>query len=1134
MGNSRAIIDNYQFGKLSDILRQALSDEETEHIRIAVGYLYMSGFKTLNPELTEFIQNGGTIDLLIGNTSQQGIEELVKIYNATDLVQREIRAGKIVNTESKLVRTKATQETYADQLRYEYPTSKNQSLLTNLHSWIQNGDVKIRIYFKEHLHAKAYILEKSNGYAGDPDWGIVGSSNLSFSGLDSSTELNAYVYTEYDDLREWFTRLWDEAETFDAELLDVINESWVTDHPDVQELPRPFLIFVKSLFELYRETLEVADGTVGSLDVFENLYEFQRKAVLRGIHIAEAYGGVIVADVVGMGKSYIGLSLLEHFHREYRLRGNRGRMLIIAPKNLTPMWEDLARQYRFNAEVISLGLVSQEGFDETLLNEYADVSVCLIDESHHLRNTKTNRYRNLEQFLPTVGKSILLTATPYTKEVENLYNQIKLFHVDDMTDMPINPPNLREYFKEVRNDRAELSTLLQHVMVRRTRQDIVDLYGKTDDDGDEFLEIGDEAYYLPTRHLKTETYRLDDAYSGDADSGESVYATLLENLDELRYVRYSLGQNRYLRADYQSTDPYQNLLSMQQSIRGLMKANLLKRLESSVVSFHTSIVKMLKSYRVFRDLLDEGTVAVGREMSEQILTTGGMDAVIEDLAEKANAIEGPRYEIEAFHTDVIHEDLDHDIAHLESMVDLLDPYIDEIRADPHKDAKVDRLRSVVNDLHLGDHPVLRRGDRAAKLIIFSQYITTVNHIAKAFETFQQRGLLPDALRIETLTGDTSNIERVITRFAPEANNATDDVGDEELDIIIATDVVGEGQNLQDASTIVNYDLHWNPLKLIQRIGRVDRLNTTHEDIYAVNFLPEQELESELGLVDTVQQRVEDIQRVMGGDGEILTEDEQVNQSFMKANYADEDLGSVETSYEEYGPDDLIGPASELRELQQNRPELIERVRHRDGIRSALHWDEHDDGVVAVLRRGRDAFAYLVTFADGTPQIESEDPVEILQILRCEEDRPAAEIDGDRFSELYSEAANMALESFKNKLSMRVMLPRDGTRSANVNRRYVIDGLEEYAEESPTSESAETYRELSEIVETVTAQGILNRFAKLRGEDIRGRSLVEAVQEIIAETNLKEKYEDQKEREQQVQQPAYVAAGMVLVGTAGVE
>jgi hypothetical protein len=134
MGNSRAIIDNYQFGKLSDILRQALSDEETEHIRIAVGYLYMSGFKTLNPELTEFIQNGGTIDLLIGNTSQQGIEELVKIYNATDLVQREIRAGKIVNTESKLVRTKATQETYADQLRYESPTAKNQSLLTNLHS----------------------------------------------------------------------------------------------------------------------------------------------------------------------------------------------------------------------------------------------------------------------------------------------------------------------------------------------------------------------------------------------------------------------------------------------------------------------------------------------------------------------------------------------------------------------------------------------------------------------------------------------------------------------------------------------------------------------------------------------------------------------------------------------------------------------------------------------------------------------------------------------------------------------------------------------------------------------------------------------------------------------------------------
>jgi hypothetical protein len=210
------------------------------------------------------------------------------------------------------------------------------------------------------------------------------------------------------------------------------------------------------------------------------------------------------------------------------------------------------------------------------------------------------------------------------------------------------------------------------------------------------------------------------------------------------------------------------------------------------------------------------------------------------------------------------------------------------------------------------------------------------------------------------------------------------------------------------------------------------------------------------------------------------------------------------------------------------------VRHRDGIRSALHWDEPENGAVAVIRRGRDAFAYLITFDDGTPQIESEDPVEILRILRCEEDLPAAEIDGDRFSELYSQAANRALESFNDKLTMRLMYPRDGNRSADVRRQYVIDELKQFAEESPTSESVETYRELSEIVETVTAQGILSRFAKLRDEDIRGRSLVEAVQEIIAETNLKEKYENQKEREQQDQEPAFVAAGMVLVGTTGVE
>jgi SNF2 family DNA or RNA helicase len=1156
------IIDNDRYGHLDKILKSGLNGE-VDRVRIAVGYLYMSGLKRLRPELDEFLDNGGTLQILMGNPTQQGLDELIEAHQNLRLTGTKFRQGRSVKWQDRPQIKTDTVANYSKQLLYEEPTADNQAFFIKLIHWLKQGWIEAKLYVQERLHAKAYLFEKSEGDIFSPkDVGVIGSSNLSLSGLHANTELNAPVYNaEVEQLKDWFDELWSDAVDFDADLLDAFEESWVSNNPaniktedeppalpedalpeDTVEilrgvssgtgLPAPFLVYAKILYELYKETLETAEDYLQSFDVYEDLYEFQKWAVNRGIRIANKYDGVLVSDVVGMGKTFVGLGLLEHFHARSRLRGEKGKMLIISPKHLQPMWERMVNErYKFNAEVVSLGLVSKEGFHETLLEKHDDTTVCLVDEAHHYRNDDTNRYENLQAFLPTVNQTILLTATPYTKSAWDVYNQIKLFHIEDLTKIPITPPNLYDFMKMADNDEKDLSDLLSHVMVRRTRQDIIDQYGEEDQDGNKYLVMGGEERYLPDRHLQTADYNLHETYSTGDGVNNSLYDTIVETLEELTFARYSLGQDEYLKTNYANKEPYQNLSSMGRSIRGLMKANLLKRLESSVHAFYTSLERMLRSYRVFRDLLDKGTVAVGSDVSELIGSGEQIGYILEEIDRMVDKGEYAGYESEAFHLNDLKRDLEVDIGLLSELEETLEPFHREIQNDFTMDDKAEQLRGLIGSLRIGTHDLLERGDRAEKLIIFTQFTDTVEYLEAALEQFQQRSLLDDHVEIASATSDSPNVERTIQRFAPKANGARDDVDpSKEIDILVTTDVAGEGVNLQDANLVINYDIHWNPLRLIQRIGRVDRLGSDHDHIYALNFLPETELEQELGIVERVGDRVQEIGRILGEDGNILSPEDNINQSYMEDIYAEEDIEKVEDDVNEIiGSDDLIGPASNLQDLKQEYPDLLTWLDSRDGIRSAMAWDRPYDGVIIIYRQGEYTTPYMVTFPEDDQPLVSQEKDAIVETIMCSPDEPVAVVDPKTFDERYEKAVKVAHHEFGKDMGKRRQFQREAGQSSSVDREYVVDRLGEIASNVENPNQKRTLARYQDIVEAVSATQILKEFAMLREEEVTGDELVEAVVEIISRYNLEEKYEERQAWADEQEEPPHVVAGMYLKG-----
>lgn len=1120
------IIDNRN-DKLIDVIKAQLADTTLNCVYIAVGYFYITGLRELYHELRDFMERGGKIYFVIGNSvNRKTYEDLVKAYKDTDIAKGK-QNSYLINQDEERELINKTEKNFHEQILYTQPELEVEDYINDLKKWLNETDDErqffLRIYKRERFHSKAYIFEKRQSHISPPMQGIVGSSNLSLSGLSGNTELNAKVYdNNAEALKQWFCEIWEESDEFSENLFEILDSSWASYVPGTEGLPDPYFVYLKTIYEMYNKSLETSEELLRSFIVYQNLYEFQKWAVLRAIEVARKYDGVIISDVVGMGKSYIGAACLEHFYQKNQLMGRRGRILIICPPKLMDMWDNIIKRFSLNAETLSLGMLSKENYDETLVNEYQNTISVLIDESHHFRNNNTNRYDNITQFLPMVNEVILLTATPYSKGARDVYHQIKLFHVDDVTKIPINPPNLKEFILDVENDNASLSELLTHVMVRRTRYDILNQYGKEDEDGSEYIKIAGERKYFPERKLKTINYAIEKVY------GLGFYNEIVITLRDLKYSRYSIGN--YLKEEFEDEEAYRNLPTAGNNLRGLMKSLLLKRLESSIYSFKETLRKMINSYQNFLDLINQGKIVLGKKVDQILREEEELEEISDKIENLLKSGDLDHYDASAFHIDKLRKDLSIDLEDLQKIYTKIMEIFNEITVDYRNDKKILELKDLIDALLSYDNKYTEKA--IEKIIIFSQYSDTIEYLERAVAWFKGENLFDKEFEIDFVTSKTSNVQKVIERFAPVSNNVEAYIEkSDEIDILGATDVLSEGINLQDANCVINFDLHWNPLKLIQRIGRIDRLGTKFEKIYAFNFLPVKELERHLNLVEKLENRIDEINNVFGMDSQLLKEDEQPNFSYMTSIYQ-ENIEEIE-SYERnilIGEDPVAESINLLKKLIQQESELIENVKKLDGIRSAKKWEYNYDGVFVLCKAGEYLRPYIISFEKATHQIQADKPEIILNTIKCEKEEKALNIDRDLFRNNYNDACEKAIFEFKRDLKERKKLIK-GPKSGKLKRdqRYAERQLRVLTENTEDEDQRRTINHYRVLVHNTTIKPALKELGRIADKELEGEQVFLATESIIQKYSLEEKWEKKKELRKSFDEPVHILCGMYLKG-----
>jgi superfamily II DNA or RNA helicase len=869
------VIDNQQH-TMAEVLNALLAEYQGHALDIATAYFNVGGWQMLRDGL-----NGlGNFRLLLGDEPEVG----------ADLGLRE-GGEKVVKG---LIR----------DLSAETFNERTLRLIEDLIAFLRQEQVQVRLYTHGFLHAKSYLFYRGGGFERfAPVAAIVGSSNFTSAGLKSNQELNlvhranlapeeigpAKVnallepperarLTQLDEagrltaanlpgilaineLAQWFDRQWEDARDFKDDLIDLLDASKFG-----RKAYTPFDVYMKAIYEYFRDDLDTETNQDVTRSAVE-LSEFQEDAVRRARKILARYDGVLVADSVGLGKTWIGKKLLEDY--AYHLRY---RAVVICPAALQSMWEKELRGAAIAAHIITQEALGREEFDP---REVQDADIVLIDESHNFRNHNAQRYGMLERILAANNrrgrlsgerkKLILLTATPINNSVFDLFYQISLFTGGDRGYFAAaGIGDLWRYFQRARQASQQesgiaLFNLLEEVVIRRTRPFIKQAYPNA--------TINGTPIHWPERTLKTVRYNLEAAYAG-------LYERIVTLIEGLRLAPYRLETYRKL-----GTEPEQSEVKRQfevgreEALVGIFKSRYLKRFESSIDAFRISVRRALEFLETFESYILEGRVLdsasfqkamryLSREDEEDDATPSSradhLDAHEEArlFIETLPTLDASRYDLRRLHTD------------LRTDVEALRRIWQAISAiTAAQDAKLARLK----DLLAGDL-------KGQKVLLFTYYKDTARYLYR-----QLCGDDADAQAWRAAAGEPhirsmdSGVEvreraRIVAHFAPRANHRDDIIGSEqEIDLLISTDVLSEGQNLQDCGILINYDLHWNPTRMVQRAGRIDRIGTDFDTLAILNMFPDDGLERLLRLVESLSRKIATIDQSGFLDASILGE-----------------------------------------------------------------------------------------------------------------------------------------------------------------------------------------------------------------------------------------------------------------------
>lgn len=1002
------IYDNIE-SRLLDGLRQTL--QQSTRADFCVGYFNLRGWKLLD-DLVEPWSGGeyAQCRLLVG-MQKLPQEELREEHS----LLRRNGSGSLIDRSTAVALKKQVAQEFRDQLVIGAPTNADTEGLHRLKAQLEAGKVAVKLYLKHPLHAKLYLMYRDD--YNNPITGILGSSNLTFPGLQKQGELNVDVLDQdaCHKLERWFEDRWNDRWCLDItkELASILDESWI--RTDLT----PYDIYIKIAYHLSQEAREGLSEFRIPSEFNDTLFDFQKAAVQIAAHHLNRRDGVLIGDVVGLGKTLMATAVAKIAQDDFGLE-----TLVICPKNLVSMWEDYLHLYEVRGKVMS---------QSNVLNHLANqrrFRVVVIDESHNLRNPKSKRFRAIQEYVArNESKCILLSATPYNKTYTDLSTQLSLFVPRDQ-DLGIRPERLLRDFSEVEFtarhqcgvrtleafEKSEYPEdwrdLMRLYMVRRTRNFIQENYAETDSEtGRQYLQFGDGSRsYFPARVPRSVKFATEE--SSDDPYSKLYSDSIVSAINDLNLPRY--GLINYVR-DHPTPQPTReeqaqidNLSRAGRRLMGFSRTGLFKRLESGGPAFIQSLERhILRNYVFLYALENDLPVPIGTqdiemlaalsdedlEERDDVLTSEDSDEdppIVGGASADAPEVESrvpPTSDQYRQRAEIIYNeyrsryqrrfkwlrasifnpelarDLQHDADSLGKVVTTCGPW------DPTRDNKLDALHLLLTNEHPND-----------KVLIFTQYADTVSYLV---EQLRERGVE----QVEGVTGESENPTSLAWRFSPQSNGKRGKVSSsDEIRVLVSTDVLSEGQNLQDCSLIVNYDLPWAIIRLIQRAGRVDRIGQTSDTILCYSFVPAEGVERLIRLRERVRARLHQNAEVVGAEDRFF-EDDLDNDALV-------DLYTEKSGILDGDADTEVDLASYAYQIWKNATEGDSRLARRiEGLPNLVNStrvhsvsDVGPEGVLVYMRtaQGNDTLAWVDR--EGNPVTQSQ--FAILQAAACEPGTPA--------------------------------------------------------------------------------------------------------------------------------------------------
>ena len=838
--------------------------EDTRFFDCLVGYFYVSGFY----KLQESLKDTEKIRILVGMGIDSQTFELIEDSKKTNMSTVQIK--KQINND--LIKEMDNSENTINVEKGAYQFIE----------WLKSGKLEIKAYKERRTHSKLYIMTFPEDDK-DPGRVVTGSSNFTYPGLEKNLEFNVELRddSDYYFAKEKFEELWDKSEPITKDFINTLTtKTWLRN--DIT----PYELYLKFIYEFLYDKIwndKKEMDVEYSPENFKYL-DYQRDAVLDAKEKIKEYGGVFLSDVVGLGKTYMGALLAQQL---------RGTTLVIAPPALTDDhnpggWKRVLRDFEVKAIVESKGKLDQivKKYDSSV---YQNV---IIDESHEFRNEETQRYEYLSEICK--GKNvILISATPFNNSPSDLLSQIKLFQPAHNSTLP-NPKvrDLESYFKRLakrqemvnKDDDPELylkvsiaisvdirENVLQYLMVRRTRNSINKYYQK---------DLKANNLEFPTVNTPCQVY-----YEFTEEINEVFDKTLRLIAKNLTYAKY-----RPLAIEYQK-NPNIKFSNSQNMMGNFIKILLMKRLESGNVAFKQSIDNSIEIHRNTIKLFKEkGEFFTSKNYNWKIFDLFEDDDIdrVEELIREGKA---KKYLKDEF-TDQFLTDLENDLSILLSIKDMWS----SITEYPKSERLVDLLKG--NKL------------KNKKIIIFTEFIDTAVDI---YDLIKNK--CTEKVMLYTGKSSKDDMNKVLFNFDA---NVKKESQKNDYDILIATDTLSHGVNLHRSNVIINFDIPWNPTKIMQRVGRVQRLGTDFDEVYIYNFFPTDPIEKNINIESIARNKIAMFIELLGNDSQLLTDEPVISFDLF-------DRINSDGSDEEEFVDDELKYLHLMRDIRDNDKELFKKI-----------------------------------------------------------------------------------------------------------------------------------------------------------------------------------------------------------------